>query len=116
MDAFGRQKSQSKRVSVTWGEDQTPDEAIRQWFAAKGTQRGFALREFRLLHLGWGTGYRPKSKNVEDGRTMKFRSALIEGTLAVTDAPALAQAVEAGIGSAKAFGFGLLSLAPMPRD
>ena len=35
-----------------------------------------------------------------------------DGTLQVTDARALARAVRDGIGPAKAFGFGLLSLAP----
>jgi len=75
------------------------------------------LHDFALVHIGWVAGYRPKTKKpsgegqVERG--MRFRSALIEGTLAVTDAQCFSQAVASGIGSAKAFGFGLLSLAPV---
>jgi len=37
-----------------------------------------------------------------------------EGLLQVTDPHLLVEAVRAGIGSAKGFGFGLLSLAPAP--
>jgi CRISPR-associated protein Cas6/Cse3/CasE subtype I-E len=73
-----------------------------------------------MLHLGWVVGYRSKAKTQREegsdknsGCQMKFRSALLEGTLAVTDAPVFAQAVASGIGSAKAFGFGLLSIAPV---
>jgi len=116
-DAYGRPKSQSKRVAVTWDKDQKPDEAIRAWFGAKAVRNGFALDNFQLVHLGWVSGYRGKTK-VPSGEDrpkhkMRFRSALIEGTLAVTDAPCFSQAVASGIGSAKAFGFGLLSLAPV---
>lgn len=107
-DSKGRPRIQSKRVALTWEEGDEPDAMIRSWFASKGERCGFILRTLRVLHLGWMAGYRV------DGQTdsrMKFRSALLEGTLRVTDATAFALAVAAGIGSAKAFGFGLLSVA-----
>jgi CRISPR system Cascade subunit CasE len=120
VDEEGRPRTQSKRVSLTWNKDQKPDEAIHQWFAGKGDHHGFALRDFRLLHVGWVTGYRPGKKTPcdehDDGhseRRMKFRSALLEGTLTVTDAPVFSRAIASGLGSAKAFGFGLLSVAPL---
>jgi len=119
-DKKGRPKDQGKRVSLTWDEDQGPDEAIQDWFAGKGEHHGFALRDFHLLQVGWVTGYRPGKKTPcdehDDGhpeRRMKFRSALLEGTLTVTDAAALQQVIASGIGSAKAFGFGLMSLLPL---
>lgn len=121
-DTLGRPKSQGKRVALTWEDGQKPEDAIVPWFARKATQSGFDLRDCRLVRLGWVAGFLPEKKaprkEGEEGaaghpaRQMKFRSALLEGTLAVADAPLFAQAIASGIGSAKAFGFGLLSVAP----
>ncbi len=49
-----------------------------------------------------------------DGAQVKltFGAALFEGLLRVTDAERLREAIAAGIGSGKAYGFGLLSVAP----
>lgn len=46
-----------------------------------------------------------------EGKLSTFSSVMFEGTLAVTDPEAFLNALESGIGSAKAFGFGLLSIA-----
>lgn len=117
LDAQGREKSQSKRVSVNWKPDEDPEEVIREWFAWKATRCGFTVEACRLMHLGWDVGYRPKKglPEGEAGKTepehrMRFRAALLEGTLKVSDAMAFAESVRQGIGAAKAFGFGLLSL------
>jgi len=119
-DAKGRPRSQSKRVALTWKreEGEQPDEMIQEWFASKAKGCGFSLRDFRLLHLGWVLAYRPKAKRGrtearESDRQLRFRSALLEGVLEVTNATDFAKAVFSGIGSAKAFGFGLLSVAPV---
>jgi len=119
-DVYGRPKSQGKRVALTWEKDRGPEVAVQEWFTSKAKRCGFSLCDFRMLHLGWVVGYRSKAKTQREessdknsGRQMRFRSALLEGTLAVTDAPVFAQAVASGIGSAKAFGFGLLSIAPI---
>ena len=45
------------------------------------------------------------------GQALAFRSVLFEGVLEVTDPVAFVKTLQAGIGSGKAFGFGLLSLA-----
>jgi CRISPR system Cascade subunit CasE len=118
-DAAGRPQTRGKRVALTWEEGQRPDQAIREWFARKGAQKGFELRGCDLLHLGWVGGHRPRNERSRETQAeggnpasqMKFRAALLEGMLTVIDAPWFAQAVASGIGSAKAFGFGLLSLA-----
>jgi len=113
-DGKGRQKDQSKRVSLTWNEEkkQKPEDVIIPWFANKGMvtlkgemekRQAFQLHSCNVLNLGWVVANKPD-------RRMKFRSALIEGTLTVNDAPAFKQAIETGLGSGKAFGFGLLSL------
>ncbi len=119
-DAKGRSRSQSKRVAVTWKseEGERPDQVVQEWVGSKAGRCGFSLRDFHLLHLGWVIGYRSKARRERSmgdysGRQLRFRSALLEGTLAITDAPAFAQTVASGIGSAKAFGFGLLSVAPV---
>lgn len=121
LDSKGRQKDQGKRVSLTWdGEHgQKPEEVIVPWFANKamvGTneanecRQAFELRECNLLHLGWVSAWRPKANGSPENRQMKFRSALLEGTFAVKDTEALAHLIRSGVGSAKAFGFGLLSV------
>jgi len=64
--------------------------------------------------LGWVYGYKPRYTPSMDQEAktfpMKFRSALLEGKLKVTDPDAVKSTVETGIGSAKGFGFGLLSV------
>ena len=45
----------------------------------------------------------------------EFSAALFDGTLTVTDANRFADAIANGIGKAKGFGFGLLSVAPAKR-
>jgi len=115
-DKKGRPKDQGKRVAVTWERDEDPEKVIRPWFAEKGLRSGFTLGEFRALQVGWVVGYRPGKKNQSehpDKHKLQFRSALLEGTLTVIDAGAFSRALASGIGPAKAFGFGLLSVAPL---
>ena len=59
---------------------------------------------------GW-TQRRPAPES-SAGHRLTFASVLFEGVLEVTDAERFRQALEQGIGSAKAYGFGLLSIAP----
>lgn len=89
------------------------------WLERKATQHGFRVLETRqsnpgtkeLLDVSEGrvTGNRPQA--AEGQRTLTFGSVLFEGRLEVVDATLFRQALEAGIGSGKAFGFGLLSIA-----
>lgn len=119
LDRFGAPKTRGKRVAFTWDKDQQPDEAVREWFSTKGERCGFVLDSFQLIQLGWESGYRPHKKGEtptgaeeSGGRHLKWRAALVEGTLNVSDGEAFEKAVRDGIGHAKAFGFGLLSLDP----
>lgn len=111
VDRNGAPRDQSKRAAVTWNGDEgeTPDAAIRQWFAKKADKRGFEPvdKAYDILHLGWVVGHKPGRPENE---RIRFRSALLEGTLRVTDGAVLLQTVETGLGSGKAFGFGLLSV------
>lgn len=106
VDKSGIQKSQGKRVSLTWDEKENPDEVISEWFNQKCSLCGFEIYKLKVINVGWVYG----SKS--DKKSMKFRSALLEGTLKVTNSPKFLEEVPFGIGSAKSFGFGLLSIAP----
>jgi CRISPR system Cascade subunit CasE len=103
------EKWRGKRVDLRREEDQLA------WLRRKGEQSGFSLVDVRL---------RPGVSDVRTapgvtvhglqrgGVRLTFGSALFEGRLRVTDLDRLRQVIEGGIGSGKAFGFGLLSVAP----
>ncbi len=85
------------------------EEAQLQWLQAKGDQHGFRLLKTAIFDEGNFYIWRTAS---EGRRTkMTFHAVRFEGVLEVTDPQALAQAISRGIGPAKSFGFGLLSLA-----
>lgn len=103
-DKFGRRKTQGKRVSLTWDKNENPDEVIREWFSQKCLQKGIEFCELKVVNIGWIFA----SKH--DKKKMKFRSALLEGTLKIINILEFEKTIINGIGSAKAFGFGLLSV------
>jgi len=61
---------------------------------------------------GWAYGRRTKYEP-QPGQQMQWWSVLFEGTFRVKDTGVLKQILVSGIGPAKAFGFGLLSVAPV---
>jgi hypothetical protein len=61
---------------------------------------------------GWDYGWRTKYEP-QPGQRMQWWSVLFEGMFRVGDVKVLKNLLESGIGSAKAFGFGLLSIAPV---
>jgi CRISPR system Cascade subunit CasE len=63
--------------------------------------------------FGWRVD-KPDTKSESPGKKhrLTFGSVLFEGVLEITDAERLQKTLEAGIGSGKAYGFGLLSIAP----
>lgn len=79
---------------------------IVHWIERRSS--GFELPEPPTLTPGYV--YVNKTGNRGEGR--RYRSVLYEGTLRVTDPELLARQIIRGIGPAKAFGFGLLSIAP----
>lgn len=93
-----------KRVGIYEEEKQL------EWLARKGKQHGFGLLQAQVRDDG-------KLKQAQAVRAqngvhdLELLSVQFDGFLQVIDPDALVQAVGAGIGSGKAFGFGLLSLA-----
>src|SRR4029453_12803151 len=99
------------------------------WLQRKGKEAGFKLASVRinptvpnvnLAPQGKLFGYRRHSQETSaepayevsgSNRRMSFGSVLFEGELIVTDVKAFREALVKGIGSGKAYGFGLLSIA-----
>lgn len=99
-----------KRVELRREEDQIA------WLARKGEAGGFTLltvrtqpdlRDVRTAASAVTHGRRPHT-----GR-LTFGAVVLEGHLRVTNPDAFRATLETGIGSGKAFGFGLLSVAPV---
>jgi len=99
--------------------DLRSDEARLGWLARKAASAGFAILtvkcspdvpNVRLIPQGRLIGFRADSGG--QARKLTFGSVLFEGIMEVADPERLRDALEYGIGSAKAYGFGLLSVAP----
>ena len=91
-----------KRVALLTEEEQVG------WLQRKARDSGFEL--LQLSHSDQG---KLLSRKIADGAemTLTHQAVLYVGALAVRDNTAFLQAYKKGIGSGKAFGFGLLSLA-----
>lgn len=100
-----REESVGKRVPV--GRDQ-----YIGWLTRRGEAAGFSIDEGSITHQS-SYVYMNKKK---DGKGQRLCCVLFDGVLHVTDADAFSKANMQGIGSGKAFGFGLLSLAPYPTQ
>lgn len=92
-----------KRVPIKDEEEQ------RRWLDRKGEQHGFSVVRVQISGKDRQFGHK-------DGYSMQWHSVCFDGVLVVRDAETLRLAVEAGIGTAKGMGFGLLSLAPLSRQ
>jgi CRISPR system Cascade subunit CasE len=91
-----------KRVPLYGFDDQ------QGWIERKAGQHGFQLLAVQVTNLTDEYAY----KVIEKERTrLTHHGVRYEGVLQVTDAAHFAQTLAGGIGSAKGFGFGLLSIA-----
>lgn len=91
-------------------------EELAEWIARKGEQGGFVTDEATLRIFSRGRESFEKKVVDENGQeksTRGLHSAVeFQGVLTVTDPKRFYEAFRRGIGSAKAFGFGLLVIAP----
>lgn len=103
-------KERGKRVEI-FGEEEQLD-----WLRRKGEQHGFRLLAARVNPNVVNARANPEGKVIgwreRSQPPMKFGSALFDGELEIADAEKFRQALAGGIGSGKAYGFGLLSIAP----
>ncbi|HET6574864.1 MAG TPA: type I-E CRISPR-associated protein Cas6/Cse3/CasE [Fimbriiglobus sp.] len=107
-------KRTGHRVAILKEEDQVA------WLERKGAEGGFALPA-RVLTLPDGTGIRKPRVDVtpegwvrcdKDGHEgARFLAVRFDGVLKVTDPVRFRQTLSDGVGPAKGFGFGLLSVA-----
>jgi CRISPR system Cascade subunit CasE len=102
-----------KRVELRREEDQLA------WLVRKGEQGGFRLvgvqvqpdvPDTRVTNQEKTRGRRPAREDAP-AMPLRFGAVLFEGHLEVTDRAAFLATLHTGIGSGKAFGFGLLSVA-----
>ena len=98
-------KKHSNRVPLVREEKQT------EWLKEKkGQQHGFHVLSLRISQMQKHTFW--KSKQKDKRPPLSLYTVQFDGLLEITDAEKFAQALQTGIGPAKAFGCGLLSLAP----
>ena len=81
---------------------------LREWILRKAGENGFGIVDGTLV-----VGAPIDQSFVRNGRRGKHTGVDFSGVLAVTDCDGFRHAFANGIGSAKAFGFGLLTLAPV---
>ncbi len=86
------------------------EEDQRAWLDRQAERCGFGVQACTVVPEGLRHAQRP------GGRRMSHLAVRYEGVLQVLDAGRFADAVRQGIGPARAFGFGLLSLAPAPPE
>lgn len=81
------------------------------WLTRKLEAAGAQLVQCTLAREGKDMGWRPATGGAS-AQKLTLLAVRADGVLCVVDPARLAAAVQAGLGSAKGFGFGLLSLAP----
>jgi CRISPR system Cascade subunit CasE len=116
------QRMRGKRVDLRYEKDQI------DWLERKGEAGGFRVKAVRTATMaadgqrahvvdvrtapqGRDRGRRPNPTRSRSD-DLSFGAVLFDGELVVTDAEAFRRTLTAGIGSGKAYGFGLLSVAP----
>lgn len=80
------------------------------WLVRKGQQHGFAVDASAQALVPLVIERDPPVVGVHPNGNLSYDAFRISGSLTVTDATALLQTLVSGIGKAKAYGFGLLSL------
>lgn len=87
-------------------------ESFGEWLAVQGRRHGFRLVEPLEKTLSIQAGYVYVNKKRDSGGGHRLRSVRYEGLLEIVNEDQFRTALLSGIGPAKAFGFGLLSIAP----
>lgn len=107
-------KLAGKRVQL-FGEEQLVD-----WLRRQGGRHGFDVLACRVSSVEIQRSWKPKDKAADapkgkaeeaNGREIRHQAVTFDGLLQVTDPAAFLAALASGIGPAKGFGCGLLSVA-----
>lgn len=106
-DAEGKRRN-AKRIPVSTRED------LIAWIERKGLQHGFRIDAASLQTIPRPRQVFVKKSTADTQRHAGLHSATeFIGILKITDPALFIQATHTGIGSAKAFGFGMLCLSPI---
>ena len=101
----GEPGNRGKRITIGNPEDQAA------WLNRKASAGGFRVCTVHITRLGEQRLTVPDDKKVM--QAARHWAVRFDGELEVTDPAAFQQTLESGIGSAKGFGYGLLSIAPV---
>lgn len=104
ISARDKEAENGKRMGLIREEDQI------SWLTKKLHTAGCHLLQVQVNALGQVVGWRKEGDQLSK---ISFHAVQYDGLLKVEDQAQLLKHINTGIGSAKAFGFGLLSLAPM---
>jgi CRISPR system Cascade subunit CasE len=106
-----------RRVELIGDENETVEEKQIKWLARKGEGAGFQIANVAIkaavqnaVAVGQG---KLQARRGDGSRPMTFGTVIFDGVLRVTDADKFRETLIKGIGSGKAYGFGLLSVAPV---
>lgn len=102
-DHNGERKKNGKRVPVVG------EEKLRNWMLRKANQHGFTIAHTQLRITPM-----PRQYFMKKGKSGLHTATNFQGTLKITDKEKFSLALTQGIGTAKAFGFGMLCLSPNP--
>lgn len=95
-----------RRVELTREEDQ------HAWLARRAEQAGFAIDTMQVQPDA-ALGAHQRARRTAGRSGLTHYAVLFEGTLTVMDTDCFKAALVSGIGPGKAYGFGLLSIAPV---
>lgn len=82
------------------------EEEQRAWLDRQGTRGGFEVLAMEITESG-----RQRFRKAQGGQTITIYPCMFEGRLRVVDADAFRRTLRDGVGSGKAFGLGMLSIA-----
>ena len=105
-DADGNRKN-SNRVPLVREEKQIA------WLQDKGKRHGFLVRQVRVTEPQRYTLWKHRGEKAQKSPPITLFTVRFEGVLQISDSEAFAVTLRQGIGAAKAFGCGLLSIAPL---
>lgn len=117
-DGFDAKFRGSKRRRIAIHKE---DEQI-EWLARQGERYGFKLSNLKVNQTVYNVisqkegkleFNKPSANGVGSTHRVTYGSAVFEGVLVVTDSDQFQNALFNGIGQGKAYGFGLLSIAPV---
>ena len=121
-DEAGTRRWKGKRVALTVQRDPVTGEVTKdadqmrlEWLQRKGEQGGFELVELGTRSSIMDVRVTPEDRVFGSGRRKTFWPVLYEGHLRIADVECFRATLVQGIGPAKAYGFGLLSVAPSRR-